>query len=505
MSGRSNMNPSTSPILEERRLYREFYSTIHMVRVKDLHLERGTVSVEFLKGGGHPRPEVPIPLAGWSFPPKQSDTDKNYLRSSWGVYLPQIGDTLLVGFDAMGNAFSLSYHTIDFSAFKRYDDANEERGGIGWGDASGKRLRPGDWSFKSARNCALYLGDRASLTAGPHSVTLDKPNGEVRIQSDLVHTRYGDSSEIRAGSARRILVPGVDSQESYIYDLVTPGAGNVGQEHTNYIRRASLTSVDQNGLLMVRTSEGQVVDDTTKQIVGPQVFSPDLSVAMTGTATRVLRRTFDDATGQVALWTELVDNLGNYGVSAPLVTGFQWFTPVSTWTVLNTSTSWTSTGTYDLTVGGSYSLNVGGDYGVAVGGLGDITVGGLLGLTAGGVMDLTSAGAMTLTAPSISLASGSISLGASPAVVTCLGNLTFEAPLLQLGTGAVEPLIKGTTFNTALTAYLTLTATTFQALSTATSSPPLTPLSVPFQTLATAAQTLLSALSGTLSTKSMTL
>lgn len=480
--GRININPANSTVLEDRRLHREFYSSVHQARVKDLHLEQGTVTIQFLSGGD-PR-VVAIPLMGFSAPPKEGDADKNYVRFSWGVYLPQIDDILLVGFDPQGKPYCLGYSFIDFAVMKRFDDATEDRGGIGWGDASGKRLRPGDWSFKSARQCAFYMGDRISLTAGPHAIVLDKPNGEVKIQSDLVHQRYGSCSESRSGSAKRILVPGVDTSEGYVYDTMF---ASVAQEHTHYVRRGSLTAPTPDGFLMVRTSEGEVVDDLTAQVVPPATFSPDLAVALTGTGVRILREVMDDAAGTMPMWMELVDNLGNWGLSAKTAVGLQWFTPASTWTIQNNMVNWTTSATYALNVAGSYTAIIGGTA--------------LMNVT--GTFDLISAAAMSLTAPSIALKSASILLGASPCTMSCAGGpLTLDSPLMLLGIGAFEPLIKGLTFTDALTAYLTACSTAFTAIA---GIPLLAPAAAQFTALATAAGALSVALNGVLSTKSMTL
>jgi len=422
-------------------------------------------------------------------PAKANDSDKNYLRASWGVYFPQVGDVLKVGFSVSGQAYTLGYDTIDFSVFERFDTATEPTGGIGWGDASGKRLRPGDWSFKSARGCAFYMGDRISLTAGPHSITLDKPQNEVRIQSDLIHQRYGGASESRSGSVKRLLTP-VDTSEMPVYDVVF---GSVAQEHTHYVKRATIPF--PAGQVMVRTSEGEVVDDLTAQIVPPATFSPDLAVALTGTGVRILREVMDDAKGVVPMWMELVDNLGNWGMSAKTAIGLQWFTPASTWTVLNNMVSWTTAAKYDLIVGADYSVTVGGKM--------SFTVGGLAEMTAGGVLNLTAAAAMTLKAASIALAAPSISLGASPCVMSCAGGpLTLDSPLMLLGIAASEPLIKGTMFKAALDGYLTACSLAFTALA---GLPLLAPATAQFTALATAAGVLSAALSGTLSTKSMTL
>jgi hypothetical protein len=238
---------------------------------------------------------------------------------------------------------------------------------------------------------------------------------------------------------------------------------------------------------MVRTSEGEVIDDLTVQVAPPSVFSPDLAVALTGTGVRILREVMDDATGMVPMWMELVDNLGNWGMSAKTAIGLQWFTPASTWTVLNNMVTWTTTAKYDLTVGADYS----------------VTVGGKVAVTAGGTLDLMAGAAMSLTATSIALKAASILLGASPCVMSCAGGpLTWDSPLMLLGIGASEPLIKGTTFNAALTVYLAACSTAFTAIAAV---PFLAPAATQFTALAAAAGALSGALAGALSTKSMTL
>jgi len=360
------------------------------VRVTDLHIERGTVEVEPLNGGTPY--EVPIPLIGFSIPPPLTQTDNNFMRASWGVYYPQVEDILIVGFDTIGNPLCLGFSAIEFNVMKQRDDANEDRGGIGWADASGKRLRPGDFSFRSARNSMLYLGDRARLGSGPHSITLDKVNGETVIQTDLLHTRYGVAGEIRAGSARRILVPGVDTQESYVPSLINPPAP--AQEYVNYVRRGALTAPGGQ-LLMVQEAAGEIIDDLTGVGMVPAMAYPDLAVALAGPFARKMTAVKDDATGAVDMYAEVVDNLGNWGVTAKTAVGFQWYTPASTWTILNNLVNWTT----------STSINI----------------------TAGATMNLAATATMNLTAPAINLG----------------------------GSAATDFLIKGTYFKGALDGFLT--------------------------------------------------
>jgi len=496
MAGRSNANPNSSPSLRGRARHNAFYSSLHRVRVTDLHIERGTVEVTPLSGGTPY--EVLMPLVGLSIPPPQTSEDNNFARSSWGVYYPQVDDILVVGFDTLGFPMALGFSAVDFNVMKRRDDALDERGGIGWADASGKRLQPGDVSFRSARNSSIYLGDRARLGSGPHSITLDKPNGETVIQSDIVHTRYGAAGEKREGSARRILVPGVDTQESYIYGIF----GTVAQEHTNYVRRGAITAPGGQ-LLMVQESRGEIIDDLTGLIMVPATSYPDLAVALAGTGARKLTTVKDDGAGVVDMYVEVVDNLGNRGISAKTALGFQWFTPAATWTILNNLVNWTTSSTYSLTAGASMSLTAGTALTASAGAALSLTAGAALTATAGATMGLTATGAMTLTAPSITLASGVLNLGASPVVATAKDALTFNAtdltmvataamelvatgeigidtaaklvliaatqidigaPIVNLGgAAATEFLVKGTTFITELTTFMTALNTFFAA------------------------------------------
>ena len=351
--GRLNPNPQTFPGLRIRAQHQSHYNSLHEVRVTDLHIERGTVEVE-PRNGGTPF-SVPMPLIGFSIPPPLSKTDNNFTRASWGVYYPQVDDIIIVGFDTKGYAFSVGFGAIDFKVMNERDAAYGDKGGIGWGEASGKRLRPGDFSFKSSRNSTFYLGDCARLGSGPHSITFDKANGETVIQTDIVHTRYGSAGEIRAGSARRILVPGVDSQESYVPSLLNPAVP--AQEYVNYVRRGALTAPDGSGkLLMVQEASGEVIDDLTGVGMVPALAYPDLAIALTGPFTRRLTAIKDDATGKLDMYVAVVDNLGNWGLTAKTAVGFQWFTPMSTWTILNNLVNWTTTTSINITAGVKLNL-----------------------------------------------------------------------------------------------------------------------------------------------------
>lgn len=537
MSGRTNSNPNSSPVLRGRARHNSFYSSLHRVRVTDLHIERGTVEVKPISGGTPY--EVVIPLAGVSIPPQLSQNDNNFARASWGVYFPQENDILIIGFDTLGFPLALGYSIIDFNVLKRRDDELDDRGGIGWADASGKRLRGGHVSFRSKDKAALYLGNRAVLSQGAQSITLESfPSNEMNIQADLIRHRYGMRGEIREGSAKRILVPGVDTQESYIPSLLNPPAP--AQEYTNYVRRGA-PGLPGSEALMVHESAGEVIDDNLNIPMVPATAYPDLAIALTGPFARKLTAVKDDASGLVDMYAEVIDSLGNWGVTAKTAIGFQWFTPAATWTINNNLVNWTTTTTLNITGGTNIALNAGAAFTASAGAAMSLSAGAAFTATAGATMALTATGAMTLTAPSITLASGVLNLGASPVVVTATDALTFnatdldmiasaamelaatgeigintaaklvllaatqadiEAPVVNLGgAAATEFLVKGTTFITELNTFMTALNTFFAAFAadpalnavlpaTKSALGALTPFGIDFQaSLATALST----------------
>jgi len=475
MVGRYKRNRNANQNIAMHTFYREYYSAIHEVVVKDTHMSRGTVSVQFPNGGSSNQ-EVSFPIMGSSFPVESGQPKPG--QASWGVYFPQVGDRILLAFDVRGKPYTLGYSNFVFREFDRWDRITEDIGGIGWGQTSGKQLKPGDWSFKSARNSSLYIGQKLSLTSSAISITLDgNPTAPaLRIRSNYIQTNYGTNSQIRDGSAMRFMAPG-DLEEQPVYDVST---GFAGQEHTNYLRRSSIAI--PNGILAVRTSIGDVIDDKTNKLPSaPSLFTPSLSTSLTGLGTRVLRQVFDDATGEVPMWGEVVDNLGNYGMEATTAIGLGWTTPAAKWTILNKDTEITSSATYKLTVGAKSDTLVGAAYS----------------LTAGATMDFKSGGKLTLTAPAIGLASSSISLGASPCNLTCTGALTFTAPSLKLGgPAAVSSLIMADVFGPSYTAAMNALGAIMNGFATSLAGTPLAPLAAGFGTIGVAATTAAGAFEG---------
>lgn len=326
-----------------------FYNRIHRARVTDVNVDKGTMSVLF-ESEAYPRDDVLIPLLALSIPSKSNPNDKNYMRSAWGRFIPQIDDMVLVGFDTNLEVYSLGYHAVSYEAMKGYDDDNEDRGGIGWGNASGKKLRPGDWDFKSSRNSALYLGDKVKITSGPQSITLDKPNGETVTVTGLLKDRFGEASECRCGDAKRFVIP-TDPTETYIPSIFPDAAGRTAQEYNNVIKRGSF--VVPLGVPMARFSMGEVIDEITNAVMIPSASAElkSLTNYLIGTKIMMLRSVKElniDSTGNQDAYIEVVDDFGNYGVAAETATIFQWMSPAATWDVTNLNYLITSLATFTL-------------------------------------------------------------------------------------------------------------------------------------------------------------
>lgn len=332
----------------QRNQHRAFFSSIHRATVTDISsaVSKGTVDV-WIESTDVPLYDVLAPLMSLSTPPKAQDvdgvidkSDDNGAKAAWGRYIPQVGDVLLIGFDTNGEPYSLGYHATYFKAMDIKDKEAAGHGGTGWGEESGIKLEPGDWDFMSKRNSRLMLTDKAQLSSGPHMLMLDKEGGAVTLSTTLEITKYGSASEERQGSVRRFLLP-TDTAETDIYGIF----GSIAQESTNVVKCGTL--INPLGTEMARTSLGEVIDEKTFLPMVPKVSYPTLNKLL-GTGTRVFR-SVKDPTGKIDLFTELVDNLGNYGVSAKLSTAFQWNTPLSTWTILNAATDWTSSADFSIT------------------------------------------------------------------------------------------------------------------------------------------------------------
>ncbi len=319
------INRNKNAALLRRDQHKAFMFGLHRARVTDVNVDGGTIRV-LLEDMPYSA-NIVIPLIGLSMPPQNDSSDKNELRASWGRYIPQVGDLLTVGFGANGELYSLGFHAVYYGGFDKKDEGRESKGGIGWGKSSGKRLKPGDWDFKSARGSSFYMGDKTRLTSGPHSIELNKNSGEVAVTSSLIIDRYG-SSESRKGEARRRIFP-IDASETSLYNSF----GVVAQESIDIVKRG-FPQIE-----MTRTSMGDVIDE-------------DLMIPMISTlGGNFIRRltSVKDPAGLTDFYSSKVDDIGNYGVEAPTALMFKWVTPLSTWDISNNITIINSTTSYNVT------------------------------------------------------------------------------------------------------------------------------------------------------------
>lgn len=382
--GRPKINRGAYPLLRRKDQESSFMSSIHRARVSDVHVDKGTVNVVF-ESLPYSR-EVTIPLLGLSVPPKSSEDDKNYLRSSWGRYIPQVGDVLMIAFGSDGSAYALGYHAMFYEGMDQFDSANEARGGIGWGVSSGREaLQPGDWDFKSARNSSLYIGNRARLASGPHSITINKPTGDITTITTLLVDLIGEASEIRHGGARRRVLP-TDRSETDIRSA----RGGVAQEINESVK---FGGTDPAGTEIVRESIGDVIDE-------------DLFIPMLGESGQYVRKfiSIKDLMGVMEVYNEKVDTGGNSMIESNLATKFSWNTPLAAWDVTNLSTKIESTSTIDFHSVGPASFK------------------------SDSTLDLEATAAATLKS-NVSVA--------------------LEAPSISLGQAASEPVLKGQTLMSA--------------------------------------------------------
>lgn len=385
---------------------KSFYYCVHRARVTDVHIDKGTVDVDFEKYSY--RREVTFPLLGLSSPPKPDPDVDPSRNSSWGRYIPQVGDMILVGFSPSGEIFALGYHAIYYGVFDSKDEARQEKGGIGWGKASDRRMKPGDWDFRSSRGGMLYIGDRSRIGSGSATIELSKSDSSVTTTTNLNRSRYGQASETRNGDVKRLLLP-TDTQESYVASGMNPLLN--AQESLDVVRVGSSNPAYLlTGQELARHSIGEVIDD--------DAAAPILMQSSMGSYVRQYIG-IKDALGATRVYESKIDMLGNYEVSALTATQFQWSMPLAAWDVTNLSTSFLSTNEFEVTAGQSISM------------------------TAGTTFDITAGTNFKVTATQAAL----------------------EAATVNLGVGASDFLIKGTTFMSYFQALLIALAADMTAIS----------------------------------------
>lgn len=403
--GSNSINTRGTSFDRRHRDHEKLFSAIHRARVTDVYVDKGTMAV-LLESVAYSA-EITIPLLGLSAPtispssPTSTDAEKeegkaNFKASSWGRYIPQVGDLILVGFGANGELYALGYSAIYYRGFDFADVELESRGGIGWGETSGRQMKPGDWDFRSSRAAALYLGERAALSAGPYSVDVNAPTDDITITAPLLIGSISNS-RLLFGMVKRVVLP-TDSAPTAI---PSPRAGTTAQEATLKVK---WNGGPIEGQELASWSIGDVIDDD-----GTTAFLR-LSSA---TVPQPVRRYFNsvDNTGYVTAYTEMVDSGGNYEVSAPTATDFQWSTVLANWDISNLSTTLSSVAGIDLSC--NTIFNITGEAGVVIDSSAIIQLGGssaadpfVKGLTWQSLMDALLTAVLSHTHPLVGAATG---------------------------------------------------------------------------------------------------
>jgi len=317
------------------------FSSLHRAHITDVNIEKGTVkiSLEAIRYDA----EITMPMLAMSY-------DKNSIvnnrvdatKFSWGRYIPQIGDIIVVGFGPTGELFAISSMPMNFGYFNvaDQDQLNQEKGGTGWSKISRGELKPGDWDFKSSRNSTFYLGDRAKLASGVASFTATSNDQTANISAPLISQNFGPSYS-RYGAAKRQILP--TESETYIFAIPVV---KYAQEYSIYANTSSAVPGVSNQL--ARLTLGDVVDDLTKQVKIPTI-NPAMPL-------RYYFSTFD-STYLMSAYEASIDALGNKSEDALLATNMKWNTPLAAWDVTNLSTSFLSTTEFSVT---SPSIKLGG-------------------------------------------------------------------------------------------------------------------------------------------------
>ena len=204
--------PASGSFISRNSKDKNYFSSIHIVRVLELDIPAG------LKRVGAPVNDIlSMPILGLSVPPNQDTSQTpNTKASSWGRYIPQLNDMILVAFAMDGRPYAVGHSTINYSFMSEADKEEEKEGGIGWGFVSGKTLKPGDWDFKSSRGSTLYLGDTAAIASGDGSLTLSQDTRDLTLNAPLSLQKSGNSV-IRYGSERRLIFPTDPERSLYMH------------------------------------------------------------------------------------------------------------------------------------------------------------------------------------------------------------------------------------------------------------------------------------------------
>jgi hypothetical protein len=231
----------------------------------------GTVTLR-LGGSLGQYPDVKIPLMQFSL---------NRTKSSWGRFMPQIGDLVTAVQDLDGDLHILNWECLNY---RQIADADAEEQFIF------RELKEGEFEWRSSGAATIFgseLGE-LRLTGGPVSVTLSKDQLEAVYDAPL-HRAIAGGCESRFGEVRRKLLP-TDVEESSIL------GGTLAESQTVVARSTGL--VDTR---LADVTLGDVAADFAP-------YTPALGPV--GLPLRAQARLYDDL-GATELFSFAVDNTGN--------------------------------------------------------------------------------------------------------------------------------------------------------------------------------------------------
>lgn len=184
------------------------------------------------------------------------------------------------------------------------------------------------------------MGNKVKLSSGALSLTLDKPANQISQSSSLNNIQAGNSY-CNFGEVRRFVLP-TDTEKSNIFSL-RPTAGiipfDVGKEFNVSVRwPGSIPS--PAGTEIASFSVGDVIDDS--------IPAPILMVS-TGGGNVKWYRNVQDKSGFMSAFSEKIDDLGNYEVTALTGTLVNWTTAAASWNITNMSTVFTSSTSFSVT------------------------------------------------------------------------------------------------------------------------------------------------------------
>lgn len=406
---------------------------------------KGTCSVITLDGyGTQPYENLELPTIACSI-----SRIKGF-GSSWIRYMPQDNDFVLLAFGPNSEPRIVGY--ASFPSREGAPGYNEQittmkaqrASEVPYADLT--ELKNGELDMRSSGGAYLHLSNRGSLllSGGPRvNLRLNKSRNETRGESGLWVLGSGGSF-IRCGDVKRKPTP------------------------ANYVEiQTDLTSSTKEAWTHIESLPGLWVYDEKAGAVYDALALPEVSTyGLPLRHKRTIWTTGSNSLAATAAWTSHTDLAGNqetlFGATATnaTVTGPALNADLSCATLRTTTT-----GTTTLSSTGAFVA------------------------ASGATMHLDAVGAMNVAGEA------SVSISSPAATTMTAGTVaTIAAPSVCIGAGATERMIRGDSFVAALQAFLTLSATQYEALAAGAFGDDATY----FTTLAAAAGTLAGALESTL-------